>query len=180
MIVSTTHLRRWIPSGAEHCGKDWKWIRRGRQTDILQRWGRARKPVPECSSCITSFKNVEQSLTQWASHRFITKAGPSERIGLNEAPVHGNYNAHKSRAIRHSTSSYCCEQQNSNAATWSLLIGCRVTWPANRPMGELSRLEKLEKIGKNVQNIGALDVKSHTKFQPNILIFSDRFHFSKF
>ena len=47
-------------------------------------------------------------------------------------------------------------------------------------MGELSRLEKLEKIGKNVQNIGALDVKSHTKFQPNISIFSGRFHFLKF
>ena len=37
-------------------------------------------------------------------------------------------------------------------------------------MGELSRLKKLEKIGKNAQIIGALDVKSHTNFQPNISI----------
>ena len=44
-------------------------------------------------------------------------------------------------------------------------------------MGELSRLKKLEKIGKNVEIIGELDVKSHTKFQPNISIFSDRFDF---
>ena len=54
-----------------------------------------------------------------------------------------------------------------------------VTWPGNRPMGELSRLKKLEKIGKNVEIVRALDVKSHTKFQPNIKILTGRIEFLK-
>ena len=46
-------------------------------------------------------------------------------------------------------------------------------------MGELSRLKKLEKIGKNVEIVRALDVKSHTKFQPNIKILTGRIEFLK-
>ena len=47
-------------------------------------------------------------------------------------------------------------------------------------MGELSRLKKMEKIGKNVEIVRALDVKSHTKFQPNISILTGRIEFFKF
>ena len=41
-------------------------------------------------------------------------------------------------------------------------------------------MKKLEKIGKNAQIIGALDVKSHTKFQPNISILTGPIEFLKF
>ena len=60
---------------------------------------------------------------------------------------------------------------------WNEFWKMGVTWPGNRPMGELSRLKKLEKIGKNAQIVRALEVKSHTKFQPNIKILSGLFEF---
>ena len=40
---------------------------------------------------IKLIKQLDFCFTQWASHLFMTKAGPSDLIGLNEAPVDGNY-----------------------------------------------------------------------------------------